>query len=72
MEPNSQGHQRHTPSERTPPKTAPQSLANKITRGETKVSTFECTLQDILNDAYIMQYASISGMGRSYMVVHYP
>ena len=34
------------------------------TRGETKVSTFECTLQDIQNDAYIMQYADIGGMGR--------
>ena len=34
------------------------------TRGETKVSTFECTLQDIQNDAHIMQYAYIGGMGR--------
>ena len=34
------------------------------TRGETKVSTFECTLQDIRNEAYIMQYAYIGGMGR--------
>ena len=42
------------------------------TRGETKVSTFECTLQDILNDAYKMQYAYIGGMGRLYIVVHYP
>ena len=42
------------------------------TRGETKVSTFECTLQDIRNDAYIMQHAYIDGMGRSYILVHYP
>jgi hypothetical protein len=40
--------------------------------GKTEVSTFERTLQDILNDAYIMQYAYIGGMGRSYIVAHYP
>ena len=34
------------------------------TRDETKVSTLECTLQDTLNEAYIMQYAYIGGMGR--------
>ena len=42
------------------------------TRDETNVSTFECTLQDTLNEAYIMQYAYIGGMGRLYIVVHYP
>ena len=58
---------------RTPPKAAPlRSLAKQIARDETNVSTFECTLQDTLNEAYIMQYAYIGGMGRLYIVVHYP
>ena len=34
------------------------------TRDETKVSTFECTQQDIRNEALYMQYAYIGGMGR--------
>ena len=42
------------------------------TRDETNVGTFECTLQDTLNKAYIMQYAYVGGMGRPYILVHYP
>ena len=37
------------------------------TRGETKVSTFECTLQDILYEAYKMQVCLFGEMGRLYI-----